>query len=146
MAPLTRPKIEFKLILCQAATTDAASGTLNMLGAGWSVTATPTAQQAVALLIKVPWDRANEKLPVLIELRTAGGVAVTLPGPAGPQPLRAEASIEVGRPPGVKAGIALDASLALNFPSLPLPVGRYQWWVDLAGDVQTESFAVVDHR
>lgn len=139
---LVRPKIDFKVILCQSALADSANGTLNMLGAGWSQTGSPTSPQAVALLIKIPWDRANEKLPILVELRGADGNPVVLPGPAGAQPLRAEAEIEVGRPPGVQAGVSLEASFALNFPPLPLPPGRYQWWVDVAGDVETESFAV----
>lgn len=47
--------IDVKLILYQSAAADSASGTLHMLGAGWSISPTPTTPQAVALLIKVPW-------------------------------------------------------------------------------------------
>jgi hypothetical protein len=112
--------IEFKLILAQAAQADSANGTLHMLGAGWSVTPTPTAPQAVALLIKIPWDRANEKLPLALELLTADGQPVTLPGPAGPQRVGASAELEVGRPPGVAHGSMLDASFALNVSPMPL--------------------------
>jgi hypothetical protein len=52
------------------------------------------------------------------------------------------AEMEVGRPPGVAHGSHLDASLALNFPQLPLAPGRYQWRADIAADLQTESFMV----
>lgn len=143
MAPLMEtPPIDFKLILCESAHADPA-GTLHMLGAGWSVTGTPTGPQALALLIKVPWDRANEHLPVVVELLTEDGPPVTLSGPGGvPTPVRAEAALEVGRPAGVAKGSPLDASLALNFGSLPLSPGRYQWKAEIAGDQQVESFTV----
>lgn len=134
--------IDFKLILCQSAAADSASGTLHMLGAGWSITTSPTTPQAVALLIKVPWDRANQQLHIHVELLDADGATVTLPGPAAPQPVSAEAELEVGRPPGVAHGSPLDASMALNFPSLPLPPGRYQWRASIAGTVESESFSV----
>jgi hypothetical protein len=134
--------IGFKLILCTSAVADQVHGTLHMLGAGWSVTTSPTTPQAIALLIKVPWDRANQKLPVRVELLDADGQAVFLSGPAGPQAVLTTAEIEVGRPPGIAHGSDLDASLALNFPQLPLAPGRYQWRADIAGDIQTESFTV----
>ncbi len=64
--PLTRPQIGFKLILCDAAQTDAATGKIHMLGAGWTITSSPTAPHAVALMIQVPWDRTNQKLLAII--------------------------------------------------------------------------------
>ena len=51
--------IEAQLLLCDAAVADQA-GKLHMLGAGWSVTSSPTSPQAVAVLLKIPWDRAVE--------------------------------------------------------------------------------------
>ena len=42
------------LILCDAAIVDA-GGKVSMLGAGWDMTGSPTALQAVSVLIKVPW-------------------------------------------------------------------------------------------
>jgi hypothetical protein len=134
--------VNFKLILCMSAVSDQVSGTLHMLGAGWSVTPSPTAPQAVALLIKVPWDRANQKLGIRVELLDADGQPVTLPGPSGPQPVLTAAELEVGRPPGVAHGSDLDASVALNFPALPLVPGRYQWRAQVAQTTQAESFTV----
>jgi hypothetical protein len=143
MAPLMEtPPVDFTLILCEAAHADPA-GTLHMLGAGWSVTGTPTGPQALALLIKVPWDRANERLPLAVELLSEDGHPVVLSGPGGaPTPIRAEAVLEVGRPVGVAKGSPLDASFAINFGSLPLAAGRYQWKAEIAGDQQSESFTV----
>lgn len=134
--------VDFKVILCQSAAVDGSVGTVHMLGAGWSVTGTPTSAQAVALLIKVPWDRANQQLHIKVELVTEDGELVELPGPAGTQAIVAEADLEVGRPPGVAAGTPLDSAMALNFMPMPLQPGRYQWRVDIAGTQQVESFAV----
>lgn len=135
--------VEFKLILAQAAQSDSASGTMHMLGAGWSVTPTPTAPQAVALLIKIPWDRANQKLTLTLQLLTADGQPVVLPGATATETVGATAELEVGRPAGIAHGSMLDASFALNVSRMPLAPGRYQWRADIAGTVQTESFQVM---
>lgn len=142
--PLTHPKIGFKLILCDAAQTDSTSGKLHMLGAGWTVTASPTAPHAVALMIQVPWDRSNQELPVRVELLTQDGQEVTIPGPTGPQPIFSEIKLEVGRPAGITRGSTLSAVFALNVASLPLSPGRYEWRATVDGDTQGESFQVVE--
>jgi hypothetical protein len=46
-----------KLILCDYAVADPA-GKVHMLGAGWSLTSSPTPPHAVVVLMKIPWDRA----------------------------------------------------------------------------------------
>lgn len=138
--------VEVTMVLCTAALSDSTTGTLSMLGAGWSITGSPTGQQAIALIIKVPWDRANVKLDVTIKLLSADGQSVSLPGPAGAQRVEAIAELEVGRPPGIAHGSYLDASLAVNFPPLPLPPGRYQWRSEVAQTVRTESFTVQDSK
>lgn len=135
--------VDVKLILCQSAAADSSQGTLHMLGAGWSITNSPTMPQAVALLIKVPWDRANQQLHIVVELLDADGSTVELAGPKVPQPVRAEADLEVGRPPGIAHGSPLDAAMALNFPALPLQPGRYQWRVSVADTTESESFTVM---
>lgn len=141
--PLTHPKIGFKLILCDAAQTDSTSGKLHMLGAGWTVTSSPTAPHAAALMIQVPWDRSNQELPVRVELLTEDGQAVTIPGPTGPQPIVSEIKLEVGRPAGITRGSTLSAVFAVNVASLPLSPGRYEWRATVDGDTQGESFQVV---
>jgi hypothetical protein len=125
------------LILCDAAQTDA-SGKVHMLGAGWSVTGTPTAPSAVAVLLKIPWDRANEKLPLLLQLEDADGEPVTLAG--GPVEMRSE--IEVGRPPGLDPGSPIDWAFPLSVQPMPLEPGRYQWRLQVGSDEFTESFQV----
>ena len=140
--PLTRPSIEFKLILCDAAQTDASTGKIHMLGAGWTMVSSPTPPHAIALMIQVPWDRTNEKLRVHTELLDGDGQPVMLPGPTGPQPLLNETEVEVGRPPGVAKGSALSAAFALNVGPLALPSGRYEWRATVEDDVRSEFFQV----
>lgn len=140
--PLMHPEIGFKLILCDAAKADE-NGKLNMLGAGWNLTGSPTSPHAVALLIQVPWDRANQKIPVRVELLTDDGEAVSIPGPTGPQPLFSEMALEVGRPPGVAAGSTLNAAFALNVASLGLSPSRYEWRATVDDHTQGESFQVI---
>lgn len=141
--PLSHPQIDFKLILCDAAQTDGMTGKVHMLGAGWTVTASPTSPHAVALMIKVPWDRTNQKLKVRVELLDDDGHAVTIPGPTKPQPILNESELEVGRPAGIAPGSTLSAVLAVNVASLPLPPGRYEWRATVDHHTQAESFQVM---
>jgi hypothetical protein len=134
--------LDIKLILCDAAVADPA-GKLHMLGAGWSVTGTPTTAQAVAMLIKIPWDRANKKLPLALKLLDPDGKQVSLPALDGqPVPIGHEGAIEVGRPAGVASGSMLDAALAISISPMPLPPGRYEWRLDIADQTVSESFTV----
>ncbi|MGX7678193.1 DUF6941 family protein [Jatrophihabitans sp. DSM 45814] len=134
--------IEAQVILADAA--QAVGGKVSMLGAGWSVTGTPTAPQAVVGLIKVPWDRANEQLPLHLQLVNADGQPIALAGPDGSadQYIEFNATIEVGRPPGLTAGTPIDSSFTVNVQPLPLAPGRYTWRLDIAGDVIATSFQV----
>jgi len=133
--------VDAQLILCDAAVADP-GGKVHMLGAGWSVTGVPTAPQAVAVLMKIPWDRANQKLTMTLQLLDSDGQPVVLEGPEGAQHIVSEGQIEVGRPAGAVPGSPLDASFALNVQSMPLPPGRYQWRLNLDGELFSAFFEV----
>ena len=135
--------IDAQMLLCDAAVADPA-GKLHMLGAGWSMTSSPTSPQAVAVLLKIPWDRANERLAMVLRLVDSDGRPVQLGTRAGVQVASMGAYWAAGRPPGVAPGSQLDAALAFNVPSLPLPPGRYQWRLEVADDTFTSSFQGVD--
>lgn len=139
---LTASSVQAQVILCDAAVADP-SGKIHMLGAGWSVTGTPTTPSAVALLLKIPWDLANRKLPLKLELLDGDGHPMSLATPAGQQGVGAEAEIETGRPPGMPPGSMLDASFALNIGPLPLPPGGYEWRLEFAESVFSAFFRVV---
>jgi hypothetical protein len=122
------------MLLCDAAQVDP-SGKVHMLGAGWSITSSPTTPAAVAVLIKVPWDRANQKHPFSLTLEDADGQSA----PTAPS---ANGVIEVGRPPGLDPGTPIDAAFQVTVPSLPLPPGRYTWRLKIADQEFTTSFQV----
>lgn len=116
-------------MLCDAAVADP-NGKIHMLGAGWSVTSSPTAPSAIAVFLKVPWDRTNQKLTSRLQLEDADGHPVVLPGSG--EPVGVEQIIEVGRPPGLDPGTPIDASFQLTVQSMPLEAGRYVWRLTVA--------------
>lgn len=101
---------------------------LYILGGGWSITGPDPNPSAIALYIRVPWDRSNERHRLLLELLDLDGHSVTVPTPVGDQPMRVESEFEVGRPVGIARGTPIDFALAINLPPLPIPPGgRYEW-------------------
>jgi hypothetical protein len=116
---------------------------MNMLGAGWNMTSSPTAPCAVAVMVNVPWDRTNQQIPLTITLVDSDGRPAPLPTPGEQtEHLRAQAIVEVGRPPGVPAGSFVSSAFALNVPPLPLSPGRYEYRVDVGEQVFHAAFLV----
>lgn len=130
--------VEITLVLCDAAQVDP-SGKVHMLGAGWANTSSPTAPSAVVIMLGIPWDRTNQKIHVLLELTDSDGKLVVVPGQFGETEVKIEADVEVGRPPGVPAGVTLEANLAPSIPSLPIAPGRYSWQLRLEPGEQSAS-------
>lgn len=138
--------IEAHLLLADAAQVDP-SGKVHLLGAGWSVTTSPTAPQAVVAFIRVPWDRTNVPLDVSMELVDDDGRPVLLPGPPEGElaPIMDfRTQLEVGRPAGVAPGTPIGSSFAVNLQPMPLPPGRYSWRLEVAEGRFSASFSVVD--
>lgn len=116
------------MLLCDAAQT--VDGKLFILGGGWTVSTPQPGQpvtMAVAIVVRVPWDRTNRPLKMTIDLRTEDGAAVTAPDGLE---VRGEGGLEVGRPPGSKPGAEFNVPLAVTF-SLPLADGGYAWVLSL---------------
>jgi hypothetical protein len=134
--------MEAQLILADSAVADP-SGKIHMLGAGWSTTTSPTPPHAVAVLAKVPWDRANQKMVMKLRLLDADGHPVELDTQQGKAGIGTTGEIEVGRPPGVPPGITLDAGFAVNVQPLPLPPGRYHWQLEIAEMTLNAFFTVL---
>lgn len=111
-----------------------AEGKLYVSGAGWSITGPIPVPSAIALKLDVPWDRTNTTISFYLRLAAEDGQPIVLPGPAGePQPVEIGGEFEVGRPPGLKKGHAIDVPMAFPIAPLPLPAGRrYVWelWID----------------
>jgi hypothetical protein len=132
--------VEAHLVLCDAAVSDPSSGKVHMLGAGWSLTSSPTPPQAVVVLMKIPWDRSNTPLDVQVQLYDGDGKPVEISTQDGLVAITGQGTVEAGRPAGVPAGVMLDASFVLNVGPLPLPPGRYEWRLTFAELEQCAPF------
>ena len=134
------------LLLADAA--QVAEGELNLLGGGWNITGPQPVPSALALLIEVPWDRANEQHHVRLELLDADGEPVLVPQEAGEElPLVVEAQFEVGRPVGVKRGSPLNVPLAVNLGPQPLPPNqRFEWRMSINGETAEDWRAAFSTR
>ena len=117
-----------------------AEGKLTVVGGGWSMTGPEPAPFGIAVLVHVPWDQANQKHTLRLELLDADGGPVTMSTDAGDEPIvfLDDAPFEVGRPAGLKPGTPLDFPLALNSSPLPLESGRYEWRLSIDGRTEED--------
>lgn len=103
-------------------------GKIFMLGGGWSITSAPTPPFAVVVKIEVPWNETNERHTLSLELLNDDYTAVTISSGEQEVALVATGQFEMGRPPGVAKGTALDLPIVFSFQSLNLqPDHRYVW-------------------
>jgi Family of unknown function (DUF6941) len=116
-------------MLCDAA--QEMGGKLFILGGGWSQLNQPNVPtpMSLAIIIKVPWDQANEKHGFEAVLMTADGDRVEFEG----NEVSAQGEFETGRPAGLKRGTDLDLPAVLSFNGLALPAGGYRWEVFVDG-------------
>ena len=110
------------MLLADAAQTR--DGKLYILGGGWSVTGPEPEPSALALLIKVPWDQANERHQLRLELVDSDGHPVSFETPVGEQDLTVESEFEVGRPPGTTRGTPLDMQMVFQIRPNTAPAWR----------------------
>jgi hypothetical protein len=131
------PRLKVTLMLADAA--QAVGGKLFILGGGWSFTGGMT-PFAIAMDVKVPWDLANRRHKLRLELIDSDGrpVLVQQAPEADPEPLVLEPELEVGRPAGLTPGTPLDATIAVNFGPLGLQPGRYEWRLMVNGECQED--------
>ncbi len=128
-----------KVTMLLADAAQAVAGKLFILGGGWSITGPNPVPSAIALKIEVPWDQANRRHDVVLELLNADGQEIRLPTPQGEQPVAVRGQFEVGRPPGLAPGTPLDATVAVNVGPLPLPPGgRYLWRLSINGETRED--------
>lgn len=130
----------FQATLLLADAAQAVDNKLYVLGGGWSITGPMPIPSAIALYIKVPWDQANVRHRLRLELVDSDGEPVMAPTPEGEQPVVIENEFEVGRPPGLTPGTPIDLSFAINLGPLPLaPGGRFEWRLSI-GDESHEHW------
>ena len=131
------------LMLADAA--QAIDNKLYVLGGGWSMTGPDPSPSALAIALKVPWDEANRRHDLRVELLDADGRPITL-GP-DERPVVIESHFEVGRPPGLRPGTPIDLALAVNLGPVPLPPGgRYEWRLAIDGHSESHWHAAFSTR
>ena len=118
-----------------------ADGKLTVVGGGWSVTGPEPTPFAIAILVQVPWDQANVRHTLRLELLDADGNPVTMEADDGddePILFFDDLVFEVGRPPGLKPGTPLDFPVAVNSGPLPLVSGVYEWRLTIDGETDDD--------
>lgn len=101
-----------------------ADGKLYVLGGGLLHYGPQPQPFAVALLIEVPWDRANIQHDWKLELIDEDGEPVIHDG----VPVLVGGTFEAGRPADQAPGTLLGVPLAINFSALPVEPGRSYLW------------------
>jgi hypothetical protein len=104
---------------------------LYILGGGWSIAGPEPTPSAIALHLMVPWEEANKRHLLRLELLDGDAKTVTI----GEEPLAFETQFEVGRAPGLVEGTPIDLSLAISMGPIPLPpAGLFEWRLSIDGD------------
>jgi hypothetical protein len=121
-ADLEPPDIGVTILLADAA--QVADNKLFVLGGGLTAVGPRPQPIAIALLLSVPWDRANVAHQWSLELLDEDGHPV----PNAEDPVAVWGHFEAGRPTGLKPGSPLAVPLAINFSTLPVTPGfSYVW-------------------
>jgi hypothetical protein len=118
MAEFLESQLRVTMLLADAA--QVADGKLSVLGGGLTMVGPSPQPLAVAVLLEVPWDRANVRHNWKVELIDEDGAPVM----AGDRPVLVGGDFEAGRPPGLQPGSPLPVPMAINFSALPLQPGR----------------------
>lgn len=133
--------MEADLLLCDHA--EAINGKLYIMGAAWNLLQAPgqAINVALAIVVKVAWDEADQGHDLIAELLDADGERIMING----EPVAPSGRFELGRPPGLKPGSTLNMPLAFNLTGLVLGVGHYEWRLTIdAETVARAPFAVVE--
>jgi hypothetical protein len=117
----------------------ALGGKLYVMGAGWNVTGPAPTMFALAGIVELDWNEANEARHLQIRLLTEDGQPVTAPTPMGERPVELGMNIEVGRPAGTPRGTSFNVPFAINVGPVPIaPGGRYVWDFTIDGESRDE--------
>jgi hypothetical protein len=132
------------LVLCDAASTDKATGKINLLGAGWSITGPAIPMSTIAGFIRVPWDEVRgENLSFMLRIVDDAGEVIR-PFADNNEAFRIGGQFtfpdQTELEKAVKS-VPLNISFAFPLPPLPLkPGSTYRWILE----AQDEEVASVD--
>ena len=111
---------------------------LYLLGGGLQILPPRPHPMAIALLVSVPWDRANLPHDWKLELLDEDGLPVF----ANDQPVLVAGRFEAGRPAGWPPGTPLQVPLAINFNAVPVRPGCAYSWRLAINDTSEPSWRV----
>jgi hypothetical protein len=130
-------------ILTVANHAEAINGLLYLSGGGWTDLwrgnlppnqPAPINHFGIGLAVRVGWNETNRRHHLIVRLAHEDGEEV----------FRAEADVEVGRPPGIPEGSDQRAVLAISADmQFPMP-GTYRLSTELAREERSVSFRVHD--
>ena len=111
--------LQASLLLCDWA--EAVNGKLYAQGIGWTgIVPDRPLSIAVAVLVNIPYGQTNQEHTLDLRLLDEDGE----PFPSE-QPIGAQATFEVGRPPKMRRGEQQNMHFALNLAGVTFPAGGY---------------------
>jgi hypothetical protein len=124
--------VKVTLVLADMGQNDS-TGKLNILGAGWSVTAVGptgvTPDSALAIFLEAPWDRCNQPLEVVLDLVSDDEEPVNISMGETRTPVRLAHTLVAVPAPGAPNGSPGFVSFLLNLRGgLPLAPGNWYKW------------------
>jgi len=93
---------------------------LYLLGGGVNTIGPKPQPLSLAILLRIPWDRANIPHAWRIDLLDEDGAPVLV----GETPISVGGNVEAGRPAGAQPGSPMQVPMVVNFPSLPVAGGH----------------------
>ncbi len=119
---------------------EAINGLLYLAGAGWTdhwrirspEGQVPITHIGLGVSVLVPWGETNRRHHLLVRIESEDGVEVA----------RAEAQIELGRPPGATLGSDFRAVIAMNVDAQIQETGGYRVVAKLGEQLKSVSFRV----
>jgi hypothetical protein len=125
-----QPVEELSVTMLLADAAQVADGKLSVLGGGIAVVPPTPQPMALAMVVTVPWSRADETIPWVCELLDTDGMPVM----AGDVPVLVNGQVVAGRPQGWPEAQPLNVPVVISFNGLPLqPGGSFVWRLAIDG-------------
>ncbi len=111
-------------------------GKLFISGGGWNARGGEPGPISIAGTICIPWNLADHRHDLGLELIDEDDRPVVVPTPLGQQNYVVHAQFEVGRPPGLRIGTELIAPFAIQLLLPALEPKRYRFRVSVNSVVE----------
>lgn len=134
--------MDVTLLLADSA--QVADGKVYILGGGWSFISPGFASMAVAAVVEVPWDKADDRHQFVLSLLDEDGMPYPVPQADGTTTsINVNGEFAVGRPEGSVPGSSVHFPIALNFNGVPLqPDMRLVWSLGIGEHTWNRAFTV----